>query len=569
MNGLRRAWEPVGLALVFAVVAAVTAMVVRREPTYSVAGTSVAMVVELVVATALIGSAVAVWRTDRAFAVLLAATAMAWLVTEWNSPVAGAGFTFGLVLYAAWAPLLAAAALRGVDGRRLDRPSALVVAVAFGSAVGVLGLVPALVYDPKAEGCAACPSNRLLVASAPGLGTTAAHVGLALAVVWTAAFVLLAPVRLAHASPARRRAVAPVLVPAAIAIALWGADAAHGSARGFVYSDPTDRVLRRAEAVALVLVATGVVVTRLRARRTRSALAQLVLDIGAAPKPGEVRAWLARSLGDPTVALLYPLDDGVWVDGDGRETSLPMAGSDRVTRVRAGGQDAFAVVHRPGLLDDPGLLKELMTTASLATEHDGLHAVRRARLDELRTSRARVVAVADAQRRELERDLHDGAQQRLIAVALAIRLARRSLSADDPELDRQLGAAEEGVREAAVELRAVAHGLFPAVLDEEGVAAALDELSEQTPRLVPGALPTGRFPSAVESAVYFAVVESLRLTTHDVTVDAVKEDGWLYLTIDSDDLTGAALLQIQDRAGAVGGEASLGDGRLRVEMPCE
>jgi len=159
--------------------------------------------------------------------------------------------------------------------------------------------------------------------------------------------------------------------------------------------------------------------------------------------------------------------------------------------------------------------------------------------------------------------------QRLIAVALAIRLARRSLSADDPELDRQLGAAEEGVREAAVELRAVAHGLFPAVLDEEGVAAALDELSEQTPRLVPGALPTGRFPSAVESAVYFAVVESLRLTTHDVTVDAVKEDGWLYLTIDSDDLTGAALLQIQDRAGAVGGEASLGDGRLRVEMPCE
>ena len=162
--------------------------------------------------------------------------------------------------------------------------------------------------------------------------------------------------------------------------------------------------------------------------------------------------------------------------------------------MRAGGEEVLAVVHRPGLLDDPALVAELATTASLALEHERLHAARRARLEELRASRARIVAAADAERRALERDLHDGAQQRLVAVALAIRLARRRIAADDPALDAALAAAEARVRAAVVELRDVAHGLFPTVLADEGLRAALDELSEHAPRLVPRALPAGRFP---------------------------------------------------------------------------
>ena len=134
--------------------------------------------------------------------------------------------------------------------------------------------------------------------------------------------------------------------------------------------------------------------------------------------PGEVRAWLAESLGDPTIALLYRLEGGEWIDAEGREAALSPAGDREATRVRVAGQDVFAVVHRRGLLDDPTLLSELVTTASLALEHDRLHAACRARLEQLRASRARIVAEADSQRRELERDLHDGAQQRLVAVAL-------------------------------------------------------------------------------------------------------------------------------------------------------
>jgi hypothetical protein len=117
-------------------------------------------------------------------------------------------------------------------------------------------------------------------------------------------------------------------------------------------------------------------------------------------------------------------------------------------------------------------------------------------------------------------------------------------------------------------LRDVAHGLFPAVLAEEGLAAALDELSEHAPRLVPRALPADRFPGEVESAAYFAAVESLRLTDSDVTVDAVAEDGRLRLVIDVGNQITSAMLQIQDRVGAVGGTAAVLDGQLRVEMPC-
>jgi signal transduction histidine kinase len=154
-----------------------------------------------------------------------------------------------------------------------------------------------------------------------------------------------------------------------------------------------------------------------------------------------------------------------------------------------------------------------------------------------------------------------------VAVALAIRLARRQLAAE-PGLERELAAAESGVRDAVVALRDLAHGLFPTVLADEGLGAALEELSERLPRLVPGALPTGRFPSEVESAAYFATVESLRLTHHDVTVDAVAEQSRLRLVIGATSDFDDDLVQILDRVGAVGGTVAVADGQLRVEMPC-
>ena len=551
-------------------VGVITITIVRAEPDLALTGGSgAALAAELAAAVLVVAAAVATWRAGGIFPMLLAAAALAWLVSEWNTPGAGAAFTPGLLLYAAWPALLAAAALRGLDERPFDRPSIVVVAASFVAGIGLLGLASAAVFDPDAEGCIQCPANLVRVADAPGLGHSLAQVGLVATAVWAAAFAALATARIIRASPARRRWSAPVLLPAVAAVALFAVDAIHGLDRGFLSNDPTDRALRMAEAGALALVAAGVALARWRTRRTRAALARLVLDIGAAPAPGELRSWLADSLGDPSLELLHRLDSGEWVDAEGRHADPSSEAERETTLVRARGEEVLAVIHRPGLLDDPALLSELVTTARLALEHEGLHAARRARLEELRASRARLVAAADAKRRELERDLHDGAQQRLVAIALAVRLARRQIAADDPLLDARLGEAEEGVRTAVVQLRDVAHGLFPTVLADEGLRAALDELSEDTPRLVPRSLPDGRFPASVESAAYFAAVESLRLTERDVTVDGVSENGCLRLRIDTGTTLDGAMTQIRDRVGAVGGTVAVADGELLLEMPCE
>jgi signal transduction histidine kinase len=570
ITGSRTRMQPVLAAAALLVVAAVTVAIVRAEPDLALTGGSgAALAAELAASVLVVAAAIATWRAGVMFPVLLAAAALAWLTAEWNTPGAGSAFTAGLLLYAAWPPLLAAAALRGLDERPLDRPAAALLAVSFGTGVGLLGLASAAVFDPDAQGCAQCPANLLLIENAPDLGRSLGQAGLALTAAWTAAFALLAAVRLVRASPSRRRWSAPVLVPAVAAIVLFGADAVHGLDRGFVSADPTDRALRLAEAGALALVAAGVALARFRAGRTRAALTRLVLDIGAAPAPGELRAWLADSLGDPSLELLHRLESGEWIDAEGRRTTLPSGGGREATRVRARGEEVLAVVHRPGLLDDPALLSELVTTASLALEHERLHAALRARLEELRASRARIVASADAERRALERDLHDGAQQRLVAVALAIRLARRQIAPGDGALDARLSVAEDGVRAAVVELRDVAHGLFPAVLADEGLRAALEELSEHAPRLVPRALPEGRFPGGVEAAAYFATLESLRLAEREVTVDAVAENGCLRLVIGAGTTLDEAMTQISDRVGAVGGTVAVQGAELRLEIPCE
>ena len=348
--------HPAVAATALLAVAATTVAIVRSEPDLALAGEAgTALAAELVAAALLVAAAVAAWRSGVIFPVLLAAAALAWLATEWNTPGAGPAFTAGLILYAAWPPLLAAAALRGLDERPLDRPAAVLLTAAFGTGVGLLGLASAAVFDPAAHGCAQCPTNLLLIADAPRLGHALGQAGLALTATWTAAFALLALARIVRASPARRRWSAPVLGPAVAAVLLFGADAVHGLERGFVSNDATDRSLRLAEAGALALVAAGVALARLRARRTRAALARLVLDIGVAPAPGELRAWLADSLGDPTLELRYHLEGWEWIDAEGRETELPPPGEREATRVRVAGEELLAVVHRPGLLDDPAL----------------------------------------------------------------------------------------------------------------------------------------------------------------------------------------------------------------------
>ena len=320
-----------------------------------------------------------------------------------------------------------------------------------------------------------------------------------------------------------------------------------------------------------MLVAAGVAWARLRARGMRDQLARLVFDLGRSPPPGGLRDQLARAFGDPSLELLHARDDEAgWVDGDGRPAGVTPGPDRQVTRVLAGGREISAVLHRPGLLEDPAVAAELAGAARLALEHERLGAIRRAHLESLRASRGRIVEQADAERRSLERDLHDGAQQRLATLAVAIRLARRQLVAGDPRIDAELGAAEEGLREALAELRELAHGLIPSVLAHEGLKPAVEALADRSQRLVVGELPPERFPVPVESAAYFVVAESLRRSgAGDVTVSARREDGRLLVRLEAAAGIAGSTIDLEDRVGAVGGTLATTSHDLLAELPCE
>ena len=365
-------------------------------------------------------------------------------------PWAGAAFTAGLLLYAAWPALLAAAALRGPDERPLSRPAVLVLACAFATSIGVLGIASAAVFDPRAQGCLHCPTNRLLIAADARTWHDLGQTGLVLSAIWIAGFATLAATRLARASPARRRVAAPVLIPAVAALALFAIDALHGRDRGFLSNDPTDQALWAGEIAALTLLAAGVAWAPLRTRRARSALARLVVDLGVSPAPGGLRELLATTLDDPSLELVHGVDDSdSWIDAGGHAITVPADPGREVTRIVGSGPGVSAVVHRRGLLDDPSLTAELAVAARLALEHERLHAAQRAHLEALRTSRARIVATADAERRRLERDLHDGAQQHLVTLAIGARLTRHQHAQGDAALDAELAAAEQELREAS------------------------------------------------------------------------------------------------------------------------
>ena len=165
------------------------------------------------------------------------------------------------------------------------------------------------------------------------------------------------------------------------------------------------------------------------------------------------------------------------------------------------------LVHRRGLLDDPGFAGDRLGRST----RDRARAPARFAARPARTAASLARAARRDRRRaapQLERDLHDGAQQRLLTLSIAVRLARQ-LGGGDPALERELAAAESELGVALAELRELAHGLFPMVLSNEGLGAALEVLAERTPRLVTAALPDGRFAAPVESAAYFVVSEAL------------------------------------------------------------
>ena len=242
-------------------------------------------------------------------------------------------------------------------------------------------------------------------------------------------------------------------------------------------------------------------------------LGHLVHRLGPGVGRGELRAALAEALGDPSVELAYWLPDSEqYVDADGRPVALPAAGADRgVTEVQHDGRRIAAIVHDPTLLDDPELVHAAGAAAALALENERLEAELRAKVEELRASRKRLVDVGLSQRRRLERDLHDGAQQRLVSLALTLRLAREKVGVGPRRRASACSTrSREELEEALKELRELARGIHPAVLTDRGLGAAVEALAHRAPLPVElGELPDERYPEHVELAAYFVVSEAL------------------------------------------------------------
>jgi len=428
-------------------------------------------------------------------------------------------------------------------------------------------------FDPDCW--ANCTDNLFLLRSLPRLAR-----GIEVADRWftaaaAAALVTLCAWRLLRDSGPARRALLPVALPA---ILLAAAVIAHTIAlQRRPLEDPSDPAFSASfviGCVAVLLLAAGLVWAAVRTRVQRRAVARIATSLGQAPPPGSLQAALAKAVGDPALQIAYWLPDSEhYVDANGRPVAEPVAGPGRaVTALVHDGHQIAVVSHTAAL---PDLERELGAAVRLALENERLQAEALAQLDQLRASRVRIVETGDTERRRLERDLHDGAQQRLLALSYDLRLAHAQTQADGDSQTGTLLTQAIGYAQAALgELRELAHGIYPAILAEAGLASALATLTDAAPLPVETCdAAEGRYPAAIETAAYLLVAEALqdaagRDASH-ATVSAMQDGGWLVVTVEDDgsDRT-AAMVQLVDRVGALEGRLTVEPTRLRAELPC-
>jgi signal transduction histidine kinase len=335
-------------------------------------------------------------------------------------------------------------------------------------------------------------------------------------------------------------------------------------------------------------VAVGFLVGLLRARLARSAVAELVLELGETPAPGHLRNALARALRDPSLAVVYWVPDrDEYVDLDGRPCALPAASESRAVSVaERDGRRIAALIHDPALREEPQLVQSVCAAAALALENERLQAELRSRVAELRASRARIVEAADDERRRIERNLHDGTQQRLVSIAMALGLAEAKLKSDPAAAGAVVGDARHGVSAALEELRELSHGIHPGGLTERGLAVALEDLALRAavPVELSAAVPPGRLPEHVQAAAYYVASEALANTAKhahatSARVGVRRVGGSVVVEVADDGIGGAdvsrgsGLRGLADRVEALEGRLSLssppGQGTVvRAEIPC-
>jgi signal transduction histidine kinase len=532
-----------------------------------VAGTRVAADLALswtLMAASLVTLERARWRRAR---VLLAAASLSVLAADLQWASSDTLWTLGFLLAGLWAALLVQLVLTFPEGRPWSQAARVIIVGAYAAALGGQ-LVRVFVLPDSQDVLSATQQQTVADAVARAQGI------LGIAVALTMLFLVVG--RLLGLRGPARRAQAPPLAAAALTVPVTLLLLVWLSATG--ESASTLETIVRAVALLIPLgVVAGIVWSGLPRREASDLVVELRTE-GAA----SLRERLIRVLGDPTLDVAYRLGDGRYVDAGGRPFELPQGPNRAITLVTAQGEEVAALVHDPALLDEPALVESVRATAGLVLENERLAAEVRAQLAEVRASRTRIVAATDTERRRIERNLHDGAQQRLVTLSLALGLAA---SRGDPANVDVLANAQDEVEEAIAELRELARGIHPTLLREEGLEAAVEALARRSPLPVTVQGSVGeRLPDPVELAAYFLVSEALtnvvkHASASEATVSLGREAGTLRVVVADDGVGGAraaadsGLAGLRDRLEALDAklfvESEPGRGTsIQAEIPC-
>jgi signal transduction histidine kinase len=538
----------------------------------------------VLVGASLIGSGLGSWRArpQNRLGPVMVLTGFAWfagLLSEaTNAPMYTIGFAVEYVFIAGFVYIVLSfpsGQLRGT----LDR--ALVLA-AMAGALGLQVLAMLFGNGPGLRCASDCPRNLLQVFHDNGLALDLLRAQRAVGVALTLTALYLLIVRWLRSSRPQRREVTWVVVAGSVTLLALLVTVVDDLAGNPLHSTPAQIWFLTLATVPIAIVATFV-----RRRLARGSVAGLVVQLGAQTEPADLRGALATALGDPSLELAYWFPaEGRYVTGDGRPVAAPDPNSGRrSTVVERDGTPIAMLLHDPALEHNTTLVQSVCAAAGLALDNERLKAELRARLVELSASRGRLVEATDAERRRIERDLHDGTQQRLVSIAMSLGLLESKLPPDQGDAVPIVREAQDALALALEELRELTQGIHPTLLVERGLPVALEELCRRAglPAHLTVDLDT-RLSDQVETAAYYLASEALsNAAKHShgsrVRVDVSCDGRTLIVEVADDGIGGASvgpgsgLRGLADRVEALGGRFTVssppGRGtRLRAEIPC-
>lgn len=531
--------------------------------------------VHVSVAASFIGAGLIAWwrRPANRTGMLMTAVGFLWLVGDLGFVQHPLPATIALTYQTAYQVVLGHLALAYPTGRLQSRGERRVVRVAYAWTL-LNNPIWMTVYDPQAE-CASCPENLLFIGHNPGVEgfldvfTFVVSLGLMLLI-----GVLIAR-RWRVSSATRRRVMAP---------AIWGVGPAMVALVGSQVANLTDlgpeaaRIVYNFLPLGLTVLPIGLLVGVLRIRMSYVSVGRLVRDLSSDALV-DLRAALATALHDPTLELYYWTERG-YIDPDGASAVVHSAQGRLVRPIDVAGRQLAVLVLDESVAEEADLVDAVVAAAQLVLENARLGAEVRAQLVELRSAAARMVSAGEQERRRIERDLHDGAQQRLLALSLALARERQH---EEGHVAEVLDRAGTELQVAITELRELARGIHPVLLTQEGLRSALQAIAERAGLPVEVSCPRTRLPGPVEATAYFIATEAVsnalrHASASRIRIDVTVADAHMRMTASDDGVGGAdpaggtGLRGLSDRVAALGGHFSVTSNTsgttIMASLPC-